>query len=93
MSEYHAPVREMLFVIRELAGLERITALPGCDEVTPDLVEAVLEEAAQLARDVIGPTNTDGDREGTRVEDGQVRVPASFKDAYAQYAAGGWGRC
>ncbi len=90
MSEYRAPVREMLFVLRDLAGLDRITALPGCEEVTADLVGAVLEEAAELATSVIGPTNSIGDQQGTRVENDRVIVPEEFKAVYKQYTAGGW---
>ncbi len=90
MSEYQAPVREMLFAIRDLAGLERLTALPGYGEATTDTVEAILEEAAALAANVISPTNAIGDRQGTRVEDGGVVVPAEFKDIYREYQAGGW---
>ncbi len=90
MADYHAPVREMLFAIRELAGLERLTALPGYEEATPDLVEAVLEEAATLAGDVIAPTNRLGDEQGTRVENGAVVVPEAFREIYQAYRAGGW---
>ncbi|MEO7386082.1 MAG: acyl-CoA dehydrogenase family protein, partial [Gammaproteobacteria bacterium] len=67
MSEYHAPVRDMLFAIRDLAGLDQLTALPGYGEATADTVEAILEEAATLAGNVISPTNAIGDRQGTRV--------------------------
>ncbi|SVB33201.1 uncharacterized protein METZ01_LOCUS186055, partial [marine metagenome] len=90
MSEYRAPVREMLFVINELAGLEQLSRLSGFEEVTPDLVEAILQEAAQLADEVIAPTNQIGDAIGTRVEDGQVRVAPEFSAAYRQYVDGGW---
>ena len=90
MSEYHGPVREMLFVIRELAGLARVASLPGCEEATPDLAEAILEQAAQLAGGVIAPTNTIGDRQGSRVENDQVIVPEEFKAAYREYQSGGW---
>ena len=90
MSEYQAPVREILFAIRDLAGLDRLTALPGYGEATADTVEAILEEAAALAGDVISPTNAIGDRQGTRVENGGVVVPAEFKRIYREYQAGGW---
>ena len=90
MSEYHAPVKEMLFVLRDLAGLDAIGRLPGMQDATPDVVEAVLFEAAQLANKVIGPTNRLGDEVGTRVENGQVIVPPEFVEAYRQFVAGGW---
>jgi alkylation response protein AidB-like acyl-CoA dehydrogenase len=90
MSEYHPPVREMLFVLRELAGLDAINALPGLEDATPDVVEAVLEEAAALASQVIAPTNRLGDTVGARVENGKVVVPPEFVEAYRQFVAGGW---
>jgi alkylation response protein AidB-like acyl-CoA dehydrogenase len=90
MSEYHAPVKDMMFVIGKLAGLDGVTALPGFEDATPDLVEAVLEEASQLASEVVAPVNRPGDAEGCRVEDGQVFVPGSFKSAYRQFVEGGW---
>lgn len=90
MSDYRAPVKDMRFVINELAGLAEVAALPGFEEATPDLVEAVLEEAAQLAAEVVAPTNVIGDNQGCRVEDGQVYVPKEFHSAYQQYMEGGW---
>jgi alkylation response protein AidB-like acyl-CoA dehydrogenase len=90
MSDYRPPVKDMQFVINELAGLADIAALPGYEEATPDLIEAVLEEAGALCAEVIAPTNVVGDEQGTRVEDGQVRVPAEFHAAYQQYVEGGW---
>ncbi|MGA7867245.1 MAG: acyl-CoA dehydrogenase N-terminal domain-containing protein, partial [Stellaceae bacterium] len=60
MPNYRAPLRDMQFVITELAGLEQLAALPGHEEVTPDLVEAVLEEAAKLAGEVLAPLNQPG---------------------------------
>jgi alkylation response protein AidB-like acyl-CoA dehydrogenase len=80
----------MQFVIEELAGLAEIQALPGFEDATPDMVEAVLEGAAQLAGEVISPTNWPGDQQGTRVEDRAVVVPESFHDAYGQFVEGGW---
>jgi len=90
MSEYRAPVKEMRFVINELAGLATVASLPGYEEATPDLVEAVLEEAAQLTGEVISPTNMIGDNQGTKVVDGTVRVPVEFHGIYRQYVEGGW---
>ena len=91
MPDYQAPVKDMMFVINELAGLEQITKLPGFEDATSELVEAVLEEASQLAAEVISPLNAIGDAKGTRVEDGQVFVAEEFKAAYQQFVAGGWG--
>jgi alkylation response protein AidB-like acyl-CoA dehydrogenase len=90
MADYRAPVKDMLFAMRELADLDAVGQLPGFEEATPDLVAAVLEEAGQLASEVFAPTNVIGDNEGTRVVDGQVQVPEAFKTAYAAFAKGGW---
>ena len=90
MPDYQAPVKDMLFVINHLAGLDQVNKLPGFEEATPDLVEAVLEEAAQLAGEVVAPINEIGDREGTRVEDGKVVVPEAFKSVYQQVTGDGW---
>lgn len=90
MSDYQAPVKDMLFVMRELAGLDEINQLPDFGEATPDLVEAVLDEASQLAAEVIAPINRIGDDRGTVVADDGVRVPEEFSAAYRQYAADGW---
>ena len=64
MPDYRAPLRDMQFAITELAGLERLAALPGYEEVTPDLAEVVLEEAAKLAGEVLAPLNKPGDEQG-----------------------------
>lgn len=90
MAEYRAPVKEMRFVINELAELDQLTALSGYEEATPELVDAVLEEAAALAVQVIAPTNELGDEKGAKVDGGQVTVPAEIAAAYRQYVEGGW---
>lgn len=90
MSTYFAPVQDMQFVLQELAGLEEISRLQGYEEATPDLVDAVLEEAARLAGEVLSPINKTGDLQGTRVEDGRVIVADGFAAAYAQFTEGGW---
>jgi len=90
MSEYIAPVRDMQFVLRELAGIEAVAQLPGCEEATPDLVDAILEEAAKFAEGVLSPLNRVGDSEGARWHDKQVTMPAGFRDAYRQFAENGW---
>ncbi len=91
MPNYAAPVRDMAFVLNRLAGLEAIAALPGCEEASPDLVAAVVEEAGRFAADVLAPLNPVGDREGCeRLGDGSVKTPAGFRDAYARFVEGGW---
>jgi acyl-CoA dehydrogenase len=91
MSQYHAPLKEMRFVLTELAGLEQVARLPGFEEATPDLVMAILDEAGKFATEVLDPLNASGDREGAkRLDDGTVRTPNGFKDAYKQYCANGW---
>lgn len=90
MSDYIAPIRDMQFVMQELAGLDEVGALPGCEEVTPDLVDAILEEANKLASEVLSPLNVVGDREGAKWSDGQVSTAPGWKQAYEQFVAGGW---
>jgi 3-(methylthio)propanoyl-CoA dehydrogenase len=80
----------MQFVIRELAGLEALSALPGCAEVTAELVDQVLEENARFTEKVLAPLNHSGDIEGAVWDDGRVRMPAGFREAYTQFVAGGW---
>jgi 3-(methylsulfanyl)propanoyl-CoA dehydrogenase len=91
MSQYHAPLKEMQFVMSELAGLEQIGKLPGFEDATPDTVAAILAEASKFATEVLDPLNAVGDREGARrLEDGSVKTPPGFKEAYLQYCANGW---
>ena len=90
MSSYIAPLKDMLFVINELAGLDEVARLPGCEEVNADLVQAVLNEAAKFAQEVLAPLNRVGDTEGARLADGVVTSPSGFKAAYQQFTAAGW---
>jgi 3-(methylthio)propanoyl-CoA dehydrogenase len=87
---YHAPLKDMRFVLNEIAGMEDISRLPGYEHATHDVVEAVLTEAARLAGEVWAPTNKTGDRQMSRLENGNVKTPDGFKDAYKQFADGGW---
>jgi alkylation response protein AidB-like acyl-CoA dehydrogenase len=90
MSEYRAPIRDMQFVLKELAGLEELAKLPGCEEAAPDVVDAVLEEAAKFAEEVLSPLNASGDKEGARFSEGKVTTPKGFKEAYKLFAESGW---
>jgi alkylation response protein AidB-like acyl-CoA dehydrogenase len=80
----------MRFVLHELLEVGRPPALPGYEEATPDLIDAVLEEGAKLAENVLFPLNRSGDEEGCTYENGVVRTPRGFKEAYDQFAQGGW---
>jgi alkylation response protein AidB-like acyl-CoA dehydrogenase len=90
MSEYFAPIRDMQFVLKELAGLEQVAQLPGCEEATADLVDAVLEEAARFATEILSPLNWPGDQEGAKWHHKEVTMPAGFKEAYKLFADSGW---
>lgn len=88
---YHAPLKDMRFVLNEIAGMDEISKLPGYESATHDVVEAVLTEAARLAGEVWAPTNKNGDRQMSKLgADGRVATPDGFKDAYKQFAEGGW---
>ncbi len=90
MSTYTAPLKDMLFAINEIAGLAEVSQLPGNEDATADLVEAVLEEAGKFATGVLAPINWSGDREGAHWKDKAVTTPAGFKAAYQQFVDGGW---
>src|ERR1043165_7951836 len=90
MSTYNAPLKDMRFVLRELAGLSEIGALPGWEEITPELVDQVLEEAGKFAREVLDPLNRVGDEQGARYSDGTVTAPAGYADAYRRFVEAGW---
>ena len=90
MSDYKAPLNDIAFVLEEHVGMAGIAGLPGLEEATPDVVQAVLEGVAQLAEEVIAPLNWPGDRQGARVENRAVVEAPGFRDAYWQYVEGGW---
>ena len=88
--EYHAPLKDMDFALRELADLDDLLALPAFADVDADTVEQVLNEAGNFARDVLAPLNVPGDQAGCRVEDRAVVPPDGFSDAYGQFVENGW---
>jgi butyryl-CoA dehydrogenase len=90
MASYNTPLRDMRFVYHELHGLDALAGLPGYEEATPDIVDAVLEEAGRFCSEVLAPLNRTGDEEGCRLDDGVVRTPEGFVDAYAQFVESGW---
>lgn len=90
MPTYRAPLRDMRFVLHELVRSEALTSLPGYEDATPDVLDAVLDEAAKLCEEVLFPLNQRGDAEGCRFENGEVRTPNGFKEAWDTFVAGGW---
>ncbi|CAA9331393.1 MAG: Long chain acyl-CoA dehydrogenase [fadN-fadA-fadE operon] [uncultured Gemmatimonadaceae bacterium] len=90
MPQYRAPLDDIRFVLEEVIDVEQLSRLPGHEEATPEVLLAVLEEGATLCEEVLAPINQSGDAEGTRFENGQVRTPAGFREAYRKYVDGGW---
>jgi acyl-CoA dehydrogenase len=80
----------MQFVMRELADLEAVAALPGCEDASPDVVDAILEEAGKFANGVLAPLNRAGDTIGAKWDNGVVTTVPGWKDAYTQFAEAGW---
>lgn len=91
MPIYKAPIRDMKFTLNEMIGLDRIQQLKGGDIVTPDLVDALLNEAARFCENVLFPINQTGDSEGCYYENHTVRTPKGFKEAYRGFVEAGWG--
>jgi alkylation response protein AidB-like acyl-CoA dehydrogenase len=87
---YRAPLKDMLFNMHELAGLEAITQLPGFEDAGIDTAQAVLEECAKFNEGVVAPLNVAGDRNPSTWNDGVVTTTPGFRDAFRQYAEGGW---
>ncbi len=87
---YTAPLADMRFALREVAGLGRVAGLPGYEHATDDTVDAVLEEAARLAGNGLAPLNRDGDKVGATLENGVVRTAPGFAAIYKEFVAGGW---
>ncbi|TDN61518.1 acyl-CoA dehydrogenase [Paraburkholderia sp. BL10I2N1] len=87
---YTAPVKDMLFTMKELAGLDTVAALPGFEDANLDTAQAVLEESAKLCGEVLAPLNVEGDRNPSSWRDGNVTATPGFRDAFRQFAEGGW---
>jgi len=87
---YSARLEEMQFILEDLCGLEDIATLPGLEDATPDMVAAILEEAAKFAGQVLSPLNATGDQEGLGFDDGAVTTPKGWSEAYGQIVEMGW---
>src|SRR5208282_2009580 len=85
-----APLREMRFVLHELLGIDETAKLAGYEEATADVIDAILDEGAKLCESEIFPLNRTGDEEGCHYENGVVRTPKGFKEAYKLFIDGGW---
>lgn len=90
MPDYKAPLDDIRFALTRVAGLSEIQALPRFADATDDVVDAILEEAARFAEQVLGPTNQVGDAVGTKVVDRAVVLPDEFREAYAAFVDAGW---
>lgn len=90
MPTYTAPLRDMKFLLNEVIDLQKYSDLNGYAEATPDVIEAVLEEASKFTGEVLTPLNLPGDAEGCHWDNGVVRTPKGFKAAYDTYVQGGW---
>jgi len=87
---YVAPMKDMVFVMNELAGLSAISQLPGCEDATPETAEAVLEENARFCAEVVAPLNWAGDREPSHWHEGTVTTTPGFKEAFKAFGQAGW---
>ncbi len=91
MPTFTPPVRDTLFVIEEILRLQDYAALPGFENVSPDIVRTIVEEAGKFTAEVLFPLNQSGDRQGcTRHEDGSVTTPEGFGEAYRAFCEAGW---
>ena len=87
---YRAPINDMLFCMKELAGLDEVAKLPGFEEAGLETAQAVLEECAKFNEGVVAPLNVDGDKNPSSWKDGVVTTTPGFKQAFRQFAEGGW---
>jgi alkylation response protein AidB-like acyl-CoA dehydrogenase len=90
MPAYQAPLADIRFVLNELHDAATLAKLPGYEEATPDLLATVLDAAATFVAEKLLPLNRSGDEEGCHFENGTVRTPAGFKEAYKAFVEGGW---
>jgi 3-(methylthio)propanoyl-CoA dehydrogenase len=87
---YKAPVKDMLFAIKHIANIDAVSQIPGFEEAGYDTAQAVLEECAKFNEGVLSPLNWEGDKHPSFLKDGKVTTTPGFKEAFKQYAEGGW---
>jgi butyryl-CoA dehydrogenase len=90
MPSYKAPLRDMRFALYELAGFDRLRSLPQCEDMSPEVIDPVLEAAGTMCEEVLFPLNRSGDEQGCTFENGVVRTPDGFREAYQAFREGGW---
>ena len=90
MQTYKAPLRDMRFVLHELNDSIALSHLRGLEDISPELMDSILEEAAKVAEEILLPTNAPGDEVGCTLENGVVRTPKGYKEAYNAFRDGGW---
>lgn len=90
MPVYKAPLENIRFVLHEVLGVDALADLPGYEEATKELIDQIIEEGAKICEEVLFPLNQSGDAEGCTYENGVVRTPKGFKQAYETFAQGGW---
>ncbi|MEM1275245.1 MAG: acyl-CoA dehydrogenase C-terminal domain-containing protein [Pseudomonadota bacterium] len=90
MTVYNPPVRDLSFVLHEALKVHDLNEIAGYEDLSEDFTAAILEEAGKLARDVLAPINQIGDQQGCKLENGVVRTPDGFKEAYDMMREGGW---
>ena len=91
MPIYRAPVEDFRFLFHDVLELEKHRDLPGFTDLSPDLIDDILSNAGKFCEEVLQPLNQSGDEEGCHFENGTVRTPKGFKDAYKAYSEAGWG--
>ena len=90
MAQYKVPQKELLFVLHDVLGVDRLAELPGLEEATGEIIDGVVDEAAKFVEGEIAPLRESADETGARWEDGEVILPEGMKEAYQRYAESGW---
>lgn len=90
MTTYAAPIADMLFAVKRLAGFDEVASLPGGDDLNDELLHAIFEEGGKFAGGVLAPLNRVGDIQGAKLVNGAVKTPDGWRDAYGRFVDGGW---